>query len=87
MRFIYLMFFSLIVISCNHHNTNNLIEILQNPEINTKGLNEYCEFLKMGKEIIPDLINSIDTDQKRIMGFHDPKSSTLLFSISNKFSL
>ena len=77
MRFIYLIFFSLIVINCNHHNTNNLIVLLHNPEKNINEINIFCEIHKEGNKIIPDLINSIDKNQKTSIGFIHPYSSTI----------
>ena len=83
MRFLLLVFLSLIVISCNRHNTNNLIVLLHNPEKNINEINTFCEIHKEGKKIIPDLINSIDTNQKTSVGFIHPLSSTIyLFHVN-----
>jgi hypothetical protein len=44
---------------------------------NTAQKNVYYETHLMGKDAIPCLIDFIDTDKKSIVGFQDPKSSTI----------
>lgn len=44
---------------------------------NTGEKNVYSDVHSMGKDVIPCLISFIDRDKKSVVGFQDPKSSTI----------
>lgn len=73
-----IMIFELAII-CLYANaqtpTNNLIESYLNPSIDDT-INYYQEFCKIGKEAISILIESIDTKNRGVVGFVNPKLST-----------
>jgi len=55
---------------------------------NTESKNVYNETYLMGKDAIPCLIDLIDINKKTLVGFQDPKSSTIYpFTFNNQIGI